>query len=343
MSFQARIVPDPGWVDTVTTNTDCEVTTNIVLADPVYMSTNWTVIGPDPSYTVSGDGLTATFDATHGVGQGTITFSVTYDAEPCSTTLHTISNTYAFTVVGPEGDCSTSPHVRLSLWNFQGSTSPAWLANDRGQLPLSSANIQQISYPSNQVLRVDTNLSATVRYAYYTNDGSLNFNCSHGAVAFWFKPRWNGGTGPGNYGRLFEIGYTNSTSGWMGMWVNPSGSQLSFGTKSNGVAATCLTQNISSWASNTWYHILVNYSSSQTTLYTNFTLAQTGSGLINYPSATSAGTYGLAVGADQTGALQARAEYDNLETFSCPLDPADISTYDFNVWITHPAENSSLP
>ena len=48
-----------------------------------------------------------------------------------------------------------------------------------------------------------------------TNGGSgktnANFNCRHGTVRFWFRPRWSsanvpGGTGPQTFSRLFEVG-----------------------------------------------------------------------------------------------------------------------------------------
>lgn len=208
----------------------------------------------------------------------------------------------------------------LSIVN--GSTS-AW-AGDRGQNPLAVSNVQQIVSPWGNGLRVNSATNSRLSYRYIDEDGIANINCKSGSVQFWIKPSWNGGTGPGSAGRLIEMGDTNSLSGWWSLWVNASGNQLSFQTKSNGNLTTYFTQSIADWNSNYWYQIVLNYAADQTSLYTNGIIAQIGAGVTNYPSLTARLAHGFSIGSDYSGGSRSAARFDELATFCSPLSADQI-------------------
>jgi len=203
-----------------------------------------------------------------------------------------------------------------------GSPSP-WEGN-RGQMPLVVTNVQQMPSPWGNSLQVDSSTNANLSYRYFDEDGIANVNCKSGALRFWIKPNWNGGTGPGITGRLIEMGDTNSTSGWWSLWVDSSGNQISFQTKSNGNLTTYFTQSISDWNSNYWYHVVLDYAADQTSLYTNGILAQTGIGITNYPSLAAREAYGFSIGSDHFGANRSASRFDELGTFCAPLTAEDI-------------------
>ena len=61
-----------------------------------------------------------------------------------------------------------------------------------------------------------------------------HLNGAEGALAFWFSPDWNGGTGPGTTGYLFEFGDVTAPGGGWALLTDPAGTALSFMSGSNG-------------------------------------------------------------------------------------------------------------
>ncbi len=170
-------------------------------------------------------------------------------------------------------------------------------------------------------------------------NGNININCQTGSVLFYFKPDWSsadedhGGTGPGTSGRLIEIGNYDPafTNGWWSLYLNPEGTQLLFGTSTNGDGMTNLSSTIS-WASNIWYQIALVYSPTGSALFVDGQLLATGDGVTNFPNADEL-TNGFRIGSDENGTNQARGTFDELETFASTLAgigaPAD--TYWFGM------------
>lgn len=219
-----------------------------------------------------------------------------------------------------------------------GPVSP-WTGNS-GQQPLADFNLQNPASPWGQALQVDTNVSANLSYKYAEDNGAVNINCINGAVSFWFKPDWNGGGGPGNPGRLLEIGDTNSLGGWWSLWIDSAASNLWFQTQSNGVVTTHITQSITNWSSNDWYQLVVNYSQEQTSLYTNGVLAATGPGMAGYPTIANRLEYGFNIGSDHNGQSQIHGTIDELYTFDCPLTSEEIQ-YGFDGYGGYPGTNEN--
>ncbi len=178
---------------------------------------------------------------------------------------------------------------------------------------------------------VDASNPASLSYNVVETNGSTNINCQVGSVLFWFKPDWSsanaGGSGPGTWGRLVEMGSYNPafTNGWWGLYLSPDGTQLLFGTSANGGGMTNLTA-IVSWYSNEWYQIALTYSSTGSALYVDGQLLANGAGVTYFPNADEL-TDGFRIGSDQDGNDQAAGAFDELETFNYPLDAANTYTH----------------
>jgi hypothetical protein len=209
-----------------------------------------------------------------------------------------------------------------------------------GQLPLLATNIVGIpSWSTNAVLFDSTN-PAILCYRDVETNGVANINLRHGTVCFWFWPDWSsasaGGSGPGDYGRLIEMGSNNPvllntnslvagfTNGWWALYFSPDGTELSFGGSTNGFGRINLSANIA-WASNQWHQIVLTYTSTNSSLYLDGQLATNGLASSYYPNLVERSA-GFRLGSDQNGTNQARGAFDELETFNYPLSTANIAT-----------------
>ncbi len=218
--------------------------------------------------------------------------------------------------------------VPLGHWTFNDTNT--WIG-EGGELPLLATNVAGIpSWSSNAVL-VDSSKPAVLAYNVVETNGSTNISCQVGSVLFWFKPDWSstnaGGNGPGAYGRLIEMGNYDPafTNGWWGLCLNPDGTQLLFGTSTNGGGMTNLTANIF-WYSNEWYQIALTYSPTGSALYVDDQLLANGAGVTYFPNADEL-TNGFRIGSDQDGNNQAAGAFDELESFDYPLAAANIYTH----------------
>ena len=135
-------------------------------------------------------------------------------------------------------------YVPLGHWTFNNTNT--WVGEE-GQLPLLTDNLVGVpSWSSNAVL-VAAASPALLAYNVVETYGNTNICCQTGSVMFWFKPVWSsvdqGGSGPGTFGRLIEIGNYNPafTNGWWSLYFSPDGTQLMFGTSTNGYGMTNLT------------------------------------------------------------------------------------------------------
>jgi hypothetical protein len=201
---------------------------------------------------------------------------------------------------------------------FEGENDP-W-ASSRGWLPIACSNVQNPPGYLTNGLQVDSTNAAKLAYNYLEPDGTANVNSSEGVLAFWFSPDWNGGTGPGTYGYLFELGDVTAPGGGWALLTDPAGTGLSFVSGSNGVLATNLTAPIGTWVTNQWHQIILSYSASDTLLFIDGVLATGGPGLSFEPDSATLLLDGFTVGSDHYGMNQARAVLDELMTFNCPLE-----------------------
>jgi len=223
---------------------------------------------------------------------------------------------------------SVNEFIPLARWRFNDTNT--WVGEE-GQVPLLAANVTGVASWSSNAVSVDNVNPALLSYNAVEANGRTNINCQTGSALFWFKPDWRsasvGGNGPGTWGRLIEMGSYNPafTNGWWGLYLSPDGTQLLFGTSTNGGGMTNLTASIS-WYSNEWYQIVLTCSPARSALYVDGQLLANGAGVSYFPNAGEL-TTGFRIGSDQDGNNQAAGAFDELETFNYPLAAANTATY----------------
>ena len=237
------------------------------------------------------------------------------------------NHAHAQPVPSGEGSPTNTP---LNSWSFYDTTN--W-TSDYGYAPVSFTNIYSDVLGSGTALVVDTNLPAWLQYNVYESDGSSNLTVDSGAVTFWFAPDWAstnlGGTGPGVYGRLFEVGSNtpDSSYGWWSIYVDDGGNNLYFSAQTNDLSSnitTYLSYPIS-WTNDYFHFVAVTYCPTNTALYLDGVLATNGPGMTLYPG-TDVLSNGFYLGSDGTGLLQSHGYFNTVQTYNYPLDTNDIST-----------------
>jgi uncharacterized Zn-binding protein involved in type VI secretion len=227
--------------------------------------------------------------------------------------------------------------IPLGHWTFNDTNT--WIGEE-GQLPLLATNVAGVPNWSSNAVWVDISSPALLSYNVVETNGTTNITCQTGSVLFWFKPDWSstnaGGNGPGAWGRLIEMGsndsdlstnswLVDSTNGWWSLYLSPDGTQLLFGTSTNGGGMTNLSANVS-WYSNEWHQIALTCSPTGSALYVDGQLLTNGAGVIYFPNADELAN-GFRIGSDQDGNNQAGGAFDELETFDYPLAAANTYTH----------------
>src|SRR5438046_1662874 len=138
----------------------------------------------------------------------------------------------------------TGTNAWLNSWSFGDTNS--W-TSDYGYAPISYTNLA--SYAANGLLSLvlDSTNAAWLQYnVYEPSDGTTNLTVDRGSLYCWFAPSWlptnHGGTGPGQWGRLIEVGAfgTNSTSQWWSLYLDPGGTNIYFSAITNGIQTNYL-------------------------------------------------------------------------------------------------------
>jgi hypothetical protein len=175
---------------------------------------------------------------------------------------------------------------------------------------------------------IDSTNAAWLQYNTVENDGYTNLTVDRGTILFWFAPLWSstnaGGTGPGEWSRLIEVGSytTNASYGWWSLYTDPAGANIYFSAQTNGTTVDYLSAPIA-WTNSTWHHVALAYSATNTTLYLDGNLATNGAGLTCYPG-TNVVSGGFYVGSSSNGFQQAHGMFDDLSTYDSPLDSGTI-------------------
>src|SRR5262249_34527143 len=148
------------------------------------------------------------------------------------------------------------------------------------------------------------------------SDSNVNLSITFGSLEFWFRPSWlgtnqAGGSGPGAWGRLLDVGTTTSNASY-GLWslcFDPSGNVWFCGQTNNGTQATFLTTPVA-WSTNndSWTYFALTYSPSNSALYVNGTLITNGSGVTCFPN-TNVLSKGFFLGSDSNGLAQAHGKF----------------------------------
>jgi hypothetical protein len=208
--------------------------------------------------------------------------------------------------------------VRLGYWRFD---SPLLYA-EQGQMPLSSSNVGLAPSWSGTALVISNSVASQITYPDVGSNGWANINCQQGSLRFWFKP--NSSTGPGHAAPFVYMGTTNYSQEWA-LWLSSAGNDISFVTASNGGGS-----NVNFIAShslndtNHWTQIVLTYGPSSSSLYTNGSLAQTGSGVSYWPNLTNR-QLGMVIGNNKSNAISINGQFEEMETFNYQLSAAQIS------------------
>jgi hypothetical protein len=196
---------------------------------------------------------------------------------------------------------------------------------------------------------LDSTNAAWLQYNVTESDGTNHLTVDCGSVMFWFAPAWSGtnegGSGPGQWGRLIEVGSytTNASYGWWSLYTDPEGVNLYFAAQTNGAEALYLVTP-TAWTTNRWHLIALTYSATNTALYLDGVLATNGPGVTVWPGPEVL-TNGFCVGSDSTGVAQARGMFDDLVTYGFPLEAETVaSVFDYYsvVYCLNPANFANL-
>ncbi|MGH7978937.1 MAG: LamG-like jellyroll fold domain-containing protein [Limisphaerales bacterium] len=230
----------------------------------------------------------------------------------------------------PGGDDGGPTNTPLDSWSFLDHTN--W-TSDLGYAPVSFTNINYSYLGDGNSLVVDTNVPAWLQYNVIENDNTTNLTVDNGSVTFWFGPDWssaddtNGGFGPQEYGRLFEVGgyTTNSSYGWWSIYVDSGGTNLYFSSQTNdGLGDTYTLSTPIDWTTNYFHFIALTYSATNVSLYLDGVLATNDPGGLSLWPGTNVLSNGFYIGSGSNGVAQAHGMFDIVETFDYPLDSNDV-------------------
>jgi len=215
----------------------------------------------------------------------------------------------------------------LNVFHFDDTNN--WLSIYAGAPRAFSGVAGVPSWQSNAVHIAGTN--ARLQYNEIETNGVTNIVCPSGTVWGWFLSDWSsassGGTGPGAYGRLFELGAytTNASYGWFSLYLDPKGTNVFFSGQTNGASATYLTASVS-LSSNAWTFLALTYSPSNSFLFTNGQLCASGSGVAYYPG-PGARTNGFCIGSDSSSSNLAQGQFEWVRTYNYPVSADSVSNF----------------
>ncbi|MGN6553765.1 MAG: LamG-like jellyroll fold domain-containing protein [Verrucomicrobiota bacterium] len=219
---------------------------------------------------------------------------------------------------------SLPDYSSYNWWHFEDTD---WLSG-AGYAPMSFEGLSSTNDGLGNSLLIDSTNAAWLRYNTVEEDGYTNLTVDRGTILFWFAPLWSstnaGGSGPGEWSRLIEVGSytTNASYGWWSLYTDPAGANIYFSAQTNGAAVDYLSAPIT-WTNNTWHHIGLTYSETNTTLYLDGNPATNGAALTVYPGPDVVAG-GFLVGSSSNGFAQAHGMFDDLSTYDGPLDSGTI-------------------
>jgi hypothetical protein len=230
-----------------------------------------------------------------------------------------------------------SPRPWLDYWSFNDTNT--WVTQ-RGYAPADFTNVDTCELGQYWTANIDSTNQAWLHYNITESDGTNHFTVDQGSVMCWFAGNWSGtnqgGSGPGEWGRLIEVGSytTNAAYGWWSIFTDPEGANLYFAAQTNdGSAATYLSAPISWNITNRWHHLALTYSSTNTALYLDGELLTNGPGMTYWPGPDVL-TNGFYIGSDSNGLSQAHGMFDELYTYSYPVDAETVrdTFYYSSIW-----------
>ncbi len=214
----------------------------------------------------------------------------------------------------------------LDSWSF--SDTNAW-TSDFGYAPLSFTNLTT-ALGDGWALVLDSTNAALLQYNVVETNGRPNLMVNQGSIAMWFAPDWastnEGGFGPGSLGELINVGqWTSGASyGWWSLNVDPAGANLYFSAQDNAGDTTNYLSAPIAWTTSGWHFIVLSYSATNTALYLDGQQATNGAGMSIWPSSNVLSN-GFEIGSDTNGNYQAHGIFDDIATYSIPLNSSAVS------------------
>ena len=218
----------------------------------------------------------------------------------------------------PEFTNSNYYGLPLMAWSFNDTN---YWTDDAGYAPVSFSNLTGTLLGDGTAVVVDSGDPAWLQYNVTETSGTNNLKVNRGSVMFWFAPSWSGtnagGTGPGVWGRLLEVGSVNS-NGWWGLYVDPEGANIYFtGQTNGGTPVTYLSAPID-WTTNYWHLIALCYTATNSMLFMDGCYSTNGPGITDFPGPEVL-TNGFFIGSDSAGNNQAHGMFDDLFTYDYPI------------------------
>jgi hypothetical protein len=230
---------------------------------------------------------------------------------------------------GGGGTNSSPAYTPLDSWSFSDSTH--W-TSDSGYAPVSFTNLDYSYRGNGASLVVNSTNPAWLQFNVVETNGVTNLSVDTGTVMFWFAPgSWSGtnegGTGPGEYGRLLEVGACtpDSSLGWWSLYVDDVGANIYFSAQTNDLSSNVTTYLSApiAWTTNYFHFVVLTYSTTNTALYLDGVLATNGPPLTVYPGPDVLAN-GFYIGSDSNGVYQADGLFNDVVTYNVPLDAATI-------------------
>jgi hypothetical protein len=234
----------------------------------------------------------------------------------------------------PPGGGGGLTNTPLASWSFNDTNT--W-TSDSSNAPISFSNITGSWFGDGTSVTLNSTNPGWLNYNVYEATGATNLTVDQGSFFFWFAPAWagtnEGGSGPGQWGRLIEVGaYTTGANfGWWSLYCDPAGANLYFSVQpGDGSSTTYLTAPIA-WTSNYWHFVALTYCATNTALYMDGMLATNGPGLSNWPG-TNVLAGGFYLGSSSNGLNQASGSFDDLYTYNVPLGVSAIANGFNSFW-----------
>jgi hypothetical protein len=248
---------------------------------------------------------------------------------------------------GGGGGGGGTTYTPLDSWSFRDNTN--W-TNDKGFAPTSFTNLAFSNLGDGASLVVDSASPAWLQFPVVESSQTTNFTPNAGTVFFWFGPSWSstnlGGSGPGEYGRLFEVGgyTTNSSYGLWSIYVDAGGNNLYFSAQTNDLSGSLTTYFSApiSWTTDYFHNVVVTYSATNTALYVDGALVTNGPAMTVYPGPNALAN-GLWIGSASNGLFQARGLFNEVYTYNVPLDAGTIQQSfndDFIYYLMNPVNQA---
>jgi hypothetical protein len=219
--------------------------------------------------------------------------------------------------------------LRCDQTNWWGDLRPA---------PLVFDNIQLVESWSGYALYPSTKQASRLQYRLVEKDAQTsrartNLNVAVGSMRLWFSPTdWSsaslGGTGPGLFGRLIEVGTWTQDAryGWWSLYFADDGDSIHFSAQAKGEQADYLKAPIQLKAG-AWHLITLTYGPKFCAFYLDGELVAQGDGVTVLPDAKVQQAHGFCIGTDLLGGNAAGGALDEITIFDRQLSAEEIAHY----------------